>query len=437
MRKRNLALLAGFSLMLAFLMGCSDAVSSTSSSSSSTHEVLEVNDIAYVQHVRGGFPDPLAGSEQRIDEKGIVHGVSAEGIAWTLRGAGVASGDGTRVTLCAVGDQIGTDNSHPIARAYGARSGTAYDFTPFYQEVAPVIQGFDLRFINQETACGGGTPTGYPVFNAPDEAIDALHQVGFNLVNFCSNHVYDQGIAGVLRTHELFDQYADEMMVAGSYTSQEERDTVHLIERNGMRFAFLAYTYGCNFYGSFEGFPNDYMLCGFDKEAIEREVRRAQKLADVVIVAMHWGSEYNFEPNDQQGEYAEFLADLDVDLVLGSHAHIMQATKYVTGPSGNTVPVVFGLSDFVSGWTLADTHLSGLFSCEFSWGLHGVEVSNLNWAPTIEWSDGGDVYVRFLKDMTPDEVNVSTRVIDVPNGDYYQHYLDLIEACGMDIPVLL
>ena len=277
------------------------------------------------------------------------------------------------------------------------------------------------------------------MFNAPDEAIDALHEVGFNLVNFCSNHVYDQGEAGVLRTHELFEQYRDQMMVLGSFTSQEERDATHMIECNGMRFAFLSYTYGCNFNGSDPAnFPNDYMLCGFDTEVMEREIRQAQGLADAVIVVMHWGSEYVYELNDQQWDYAQFLADLDVDLVLGTHAHVMQPARIVTGANGKKVPVVFGLSDFVSGWTLADTHLSGLFSCDFSWGPNGnVEVSNLLWTPTVEWSDGGDVYVRFLKDMSPAEVNSSTCVDDVPGGDYYQHYVDLIEACNMDIPVAL
>lgn len=240
------------------------------------------------------------------------------------------------------------------------------------------------------------------MFNAPDEAIDALHEVGFNLVNFCSNHVYDQGEAGVLRTHELFEQYRDQMMVLGSFTSQEERDATHMIECNGMRFAFLSYTYGCNFNGSDPAnFPNDYMLCGFDTEVMEREIRQAQGLADAVIVVMHWGSEYVYEPNDQQWDYAQFLADLDVDLVLGTHAHVMQPARIVTGANGN------------------------------------VEVSNLLWTPTVEWSDGGDVYVRFLKDMSPAEVNSSTCVDDVPGGDYYQHYVDLTEACNMDIPVAL
>ena len=82
------------------------------------------------------------------------------------------------------------------------------------------------------------------------------------------------------------------------------------------------------------------MLCGFDPAAIEADVKRAQQLADAVIVVMHWGTEYDYHPNDQEFAFAKMLADLDVDLVLGMHAHIMQPTKYITGDTGNTVPVV-------------------------------------------------------------------------------------------------
>lgn len=401
-------------------------------------------------------PNKLAGAKETTDENGIVHGVTESGIRYTVRGRGTVSGDGTKVTLIAAGDQIGTDDSLPIADAYAGSVGDGkYDFAPFYKEVKPMIQKYDLRFVNQETVMAGGTYSGYPVFNTPSAAAKALHDVGFNLVNFATNHIYDKGLEGVEKSHKVFAKYP-EMLIAGSYLSQKDRETVQMIEVNGMTFAMLAYTYGDNFYGTASNFPNSYYNCGFSKKLIKEDVKRAQEVADAVIVAMHWGTEYESTPNDQEVEYAKFLADLDVDLVLGTHAHIMQPTKYVKGDSGNVVPVVYGLSDFVSGWTLADTHLSGLFTCAFSWasedeiageasaakggeggtvGAGGVKISNLAWYPTIEWSDGGPVYVRLLKGMDKSEVNSSTRVIDVAGGDYYTHYRKKVESVGMEIPV--
>ena len=400
-------------------------------------EAFVVGDYVFEGPMAGLLPAKLEGSEETVDENGIVHGVTPEGIRYTVHGRGVAAGDAGKVTLIAAGDQIATDNSMPIADGYAGSVGDGkYSFTPFYKEVAPFIQTFDLRYMNQETVMAGANRgySGYPVFNGPDAQADAIAEVGFNMVNFCSNHTYDMGTSGIERSHEVLAQYP-ELMIGGSYLTQEDRETVHMIERNGITFAFLAYTNGDNHYGTAANFPNSYYVCGFDKKLIEQDVRRAQEVADAVIVSMHWGSEYTVTPNDQQEEYAKFLADLDVDLVLGTHAHIMQPTKYVTGDSGNTVLVVYGLSDFVSGWTLTYTILSGLFTCDFVWNGDGVDVVNPVWYPTIEWSNGGAVTVRMLKDMSESEINSNTRTRDVSNdSDYLKKFLD---DAGMEIPVVM
>ncbi len=405
--------------------------------SSSQTQLLVVDDHAHKGPAAGVLPAKLEGSQESVDENGIVHGVTPEGVRYTLRGRGLSAGDAGKVTLVAAGDQIATDNSMPIADAYAGGIGDGkYSFTPFYQEVAPFIGQFDLRYVNQETVMAGPERgySGYPVFNGPDAQARALADVGFNMVNFATNHTYDMGLSGIERSHEVWAGYP-ELMVAGSYLTQEERETVHMIERNGITFAFLAYTYGDNHYGTAANFPNSYYVCGFDKELIEQDVRRAQAVADAVIVSMHWGSEYTVSPNAQQEEYARFLADLGVDLVLGSHAHIMQPAKYVTGETGNTVLVVYGLSDFVSGWTLTDCILSGLFTCDFVWNGEGVDLENPVWYPAIEWSEGKDVYVRLLKDMSDGEIDANTRTRDVSNDSAYLKAF--LNEAGMEIPVVM
>ena len=165
------------------------------------------------------------------------------------------------------------------------------------------------------------------------------------------------------------------------------------------------------------------------------DIARAKKVADAVIVYMHWGSEYTWQPNDQQVEYAEWLADQGVDLIIGSHAHILQPIKYVTSEAGNTVLTVYGLSDFISGWTLTDTILSGMFTCDFVWQRDGtLALENPLFYPAIEWSDGGDVYVRFLNDMSDTEIANNTRTEDVGDDVAYLHRF--LDDLGMDIPVV-
>lgn len=403
----------------------------------------------------------LAGAVETVDENGIVRGTTQGGANYLLWSRDEAALSPDKVTLVAAGDQIGTDQVLALAAAYGEAEGAgAYDFRPFYQEVKPFIQSFDLRFVNQETVMAGSEEygySGYPSFNTPDAAAEALDDAGFNMVNLATNHVLDYGTSLAERSLGVWRASHPHMLTAGSYAGQHDRETVRMIERNGMTFAFLAFCYGDNYYQ--QDLPDTWHLAGFDKAALEADVRRAQEVADAVIVAMHWGTEYQSEPNEQQLDYAQFLADLGVDLVLGTHAHTVQPVRYVTGSSGNTVPVVFGLSDFVSGWTVTDCILSGLFTCDFvrvydegaqagevvedagsaqgaaageqlSWH---VEVRNLAWHPTIEWSEGGQVYVRFLKDMDLATTNANTRTPDVE--DDYAYVREKMSSLGMEIPI--
>ena len=380
----------------------------------------------------------LDGAEETTDDNGVVHGTSTEGVNYVIYGRGQTASSSDKITLAAVGDVFMTDMNEPILDAYAGEVGDGqYDFDPYYRATGDAIRQHDLRFINQETVCAGNENgyeySGYPVFNTPDSSIHAIATEQFNIVNFNSNHTWDMGEFGIKRSHELFAQHP-EMMVVGSYESEADRETVRMIERNGTRIAFLSYLYSDNMYGDDPSkFPNTYYSCPFDKDRMTKEIQNAQKVADAVVVYMHWGDEYTAEPNEQEKEYAQFLADLDVDLVIGSHAHIMQPFKFVTGKSGKQVPVMYGLSDFITGWTKVDTILSGMFTCDFVWHDDQLAVENFLYTPAIEWSDGGDTYVRFLKDMSDDEIANNTRTEDCENDLEYLH--QFIDDLGMECPV--
>ena len=383
------------------------------------------------------FSAKLAGATETVDDNGIVHGVSADSIAYTLRGRQVAGATEGVVTFAAVGDQIGSDEALEIADKYqGKKNDDAYDFTPFYQEVQPFLTNYDLKFINQETITNtskGWAVNGWPTFNSPDSVIDAIDEVGFNLVSFCSNHVYDLWTDGIDSTHEVFASHPN-LLVAGSYPTQEARDTVQLVERNGITFALLAYGYGSNGYDPSD-MPDDYHLVLFDEDTAEADIARAHQVADVVIVYMHWGTEYDPTVTHTQDMQAQFLADQGVDLVLGSHNHVTQTIRMYDGPEGKTVPVVFGMSDFVSGYRLVDTIVSGIFTCDFVKGEDEVSIRNMRWYPCVEWSDGGDTYVRMIKDMTDEELNANTRPTDCKKqARYIRGYINDLQ---MEVPVIM
>ena len=380
----------------------------------------------------------LDGATEVVDENGVVHGSMPDGTRYVLYGRGQESNEPGKISFTAVGDVFSTEMNLPILDGYGGGRGDGeYDFEPYYRDVRDRIAACDISFVNQETPCAGDedgrTYTGYPIFNTPDSSVHAIAAVGFDVANFNSNHTWDQGEYGIERTQSLFAQHP-EVALVGSYASEEDRNAVRLVERNGATIAFLSYSYGCNHYGAdSEAFPNQYFTCQFDEDRIRAEIERAKSVADAVIVYMHWGTEYDTEPNDEQLGWAQWLADLDVDLVIGSHAHILQPVRMYTSASGKQVPVVFGLSDFITGWTITDTILSGAFSCDFVWDGSKLAVQNCSFSPAIEWSDGGDVSVRFLKDMSDDEIAANTRTQDVGDDVTYLH--DFIDDLAMEVPV--
>lgn len=384
-------------------------------------------------------PERLAGSTEVVDENGVIRGISPDGVNYLSYGRGEGTWEEGVVSLVAVGDQIGTDEALALTDSWAGETGDGlYDFCPYYRDIRTNIRQRDLRYINQETVMAYDVRpyyTGWPSFNTPEAAADAIAYVGFNMVNLASNHTLDFNVRGAEANLDVWDRHPQQA-TAGSYRSPEDRATVRLIERGGLVFAFLAYSYGDNYFQT--NLPDDYHLCGFDKDAIAADVARARQVSDAVIVSMHWGTEYKSTPNAQQVEYAQFLADLDVDLVLGSHAHVVQPIEWVTGPeTGNSIPVVYGLSDIVSSYGLLDNVLSGLFTCKFSRTDEGeVEVWDLCWYPAIEWSDGSEtVRVRLLKDMTPEEINANVCTPDVAND--YEHIVAALDSLNMQAQVIM
>src|SRR5699024_10343000 len=136
----------------------------------------------------------------------------------------------------------------------------------------------------------------------------------------------------------------DDMIFTGSFLSQEDRDTVRTIERNGVVFSFLAYTYGTN--GIMP--DTDWRVAYFDEEKILEDVARAKEISDVLIVSAHWVDENTPVVNEFQQYYAQLFADLEVDVVIGTHPHIIQPIEWLTGENGNEMLVAYSLGNLVA-----------------------------------------------------------------------------------------
>ncbi|MGW6648411.1 hypothetical protein AMK23_15705 [Streptomyces sp. CB02130] len=268
------------------------------------------------------------------------------------RGAGGQGADGPRpFTLLAAGDVL--PHSSVIDQAAADAGGAGYDFAPMLAGVAPVVSGADLAFCHMETVYGqeGGPYTGYPSFKSPPEIATALRTTGFDSCSTASNHTLDDGAEGVRRTLDALDEAGVRHAGSARTAAEAARPTILPAGpgKGAAKVAHLAYTYGTNDIPLPAGRP--WTVNVTDERTIVEEARAARRAgADVVVLSAHWGTEWQDEPDAQQRELAERLTAStdqghpDIDLVIGTHAHVPQAYEKVNGTW-----VVYGMGDQIAG----------------------------------------------------------------------------------------
>ena len=218
----------------------------------------------------------------------------------------------------------------------------------------------------------------------------------------------------------------------------EDAEKIATVERNGITFALLDYTYGVNGYDQ-DDLP-DYAVSYMDKDRIEADVTRAQELADVVLVAMHWGTENLMEADDTQRDYAQFLADLGVDVVLGSHPHVIGPMTWLTGEGGNQTLVAYSLGNVTSNHETPhiQNELEGMLSCDFVKEEDGeVRIENVTWVPLVMHADGTSFAVYALKDYTPElaAAHPTLSAEEDPIAWLRQTSEDVVNSLGDDFPI--
>ncbi len=224
------------------------------------------------------------------------------------------------------------------------KSDGTYDFKPMLQYIKPIVSKYDLKYYNQETILGGkelGYST-YPQFNSPDEVGDAFLDAGFNLVSLATNHTMDKGEVGVLNSVNYWKSKKN-VVYSGQWTSYEDRDQVRIYDINGISYAFFSYTTWTN--GLETPVGKEYLNNVYSPEKAANDIAKVRDLADVIIVAMHWGTEYSLNVSQQQTEIANYLSSLGVNLIIGAHPHVVEPVEYIN--DGKTF-VIYSLGNFIS-----------------------------------------------------------------------------------------
>ncbi len=256
------------------------------------------------------------------------------------------------VTLIAAGDNILHNTVYN-----SAKTAEGYRFQAMYDSVEPIISAADIAFINQEAPMSSlHEPSSYPTFNSPQEIATDLLAVGFDVFNLANNHMMDKGVKGVLSTLNYLDTLP--VHIIGAFASEESRKQPVILTKNGVTVGFLGYTYGTN--GITIPKDKPYLVGLIDDDILRTEVSALRSQCDFLIVSMHWGDEYHHQPNDEQKRLAQLLAELNVDVVIGSHPHVIQPMEYLTSANGHRTLVVYSLGNFISSQNKVDTMLGGL-----------------------------------------------------------------------------
>lgn len=231
-----------------------------------------------------------------------------------------------------------------IAAAH--RSNGTYDYSSCFSLLEPQIKHADFAVVNLECPLAGKPYSGYPHFSAPAAFAGQLKKSGFDLQLTANNHCLDCGDAGLV--HTIASLYRMKIRHIGTYVDALHRKAQipYIVNVKGIKMAFLNYTFGTN---GIE-VKGDAIVNYIDKEQIARDIDDSRAAgAQMVCVCAHWGIEYHSQPSKGQQGLADFLTAKGVDLIIGSHPHVVQPMmmRYNAGYDKNTL-LVYSLGNFIS-----------------------------------------------------------------------------------------
>ena len=333
----------------------------------------------------------------------------------------------SKLSLVMVGDAL----LHSSLYKDGYKNGK-YDFSSQLEYIKPIIQNYDLAFYNQESILGG-TELGlsdYPTFNSPQEFGDSMIDAGFNLVSLANNHTLDRGEKAVLNSCNYWKN--KDVLTAGSYSSKEEAEEIKIKEKNGIKYTLLAYTYGTNGIKVKEG--KEYLVNLYSDEKAKADIEKVRDKVDLLMVSMHWGTEYKTEPTETQKKQAEYLSSLGVDIIIGTHPHIIEPITYI-----NDTLVIYSLGNFISAQstnndynTMVELMTSVDIIKEEKDGQTTIKLDNLNNELLYNYYQKGSKWTNF-------KVIPFSMMNENYNKDYqrlYEKYSAVVKMYDQNIKVI-
>ncbi|WP_242910964.1 CapA family protein [Actinomadura terrae] len=336
------------------------------------------------------------------------------------RGATESGGrQATRFTVAGTGDfllhEVVTKQAASDARAKGK---DGFDFSPMLAQLKPIISETDLGICHVETplAPPSGPFQGYPTFSSPPQIVNAIRGLGYRTCSTASNHSIDQGEPGVRRTIDDLDKA--KIRNTGTARSAKEAEEINILNVKGAKVAQLSYTFGTNGIPKPAGKPwivND----GLNPQKILADAARAKQAgAEIVILSLHWGEEYQHEATpEQRGLARTLMRSPNVDLILGCHAHVVQPYEQINGKW-----VVYGMGNAVANPTANTqaTHEGIVARVTFTRNSQGQWKTQPSFVPTL---------------VTPGTIRLRTLSSDSGNQATVARTSQIVRSLGYNIPL--
>lgn len=297
--------------------------------------------------------------------------------------------------LIAFGDSIGHS---PVLNAAQTNDGL-YDFTECFENVKGYIEEADIACINQETVFVESNFTGYPSFGTPKEMGIAEVNAGFDVITHATNHAFDRGVDAIEYTTAFWDNYPNIEML-GIHEDEADAEEISVIERNGIKIAFLNYTYSLNGYTLPKG--KEYMVDLLDEDKIRSDMAKAKSMSDAIVVFPHWGNEYQNYPAENQMKWAQLFADCGATVIVGHHPHVIQPLLSVRSINGTVVPVYYSLGNSVSNQNDYQNALCAMADFKIVKDENGVRCEQALIKPVVTHMETDYYSLYLLEDYTED-----------------------------------
>ena len=246
------------------------------------------------------------------------------------------------ISLCMLGDLL----MHKKILEYSYdKINDKYNFDYIFENMDKYIKQYDLKIINEEVLISGRKYgiSGYPIFNSPFELTDSIAKVGFNFILKATNHVNDKNELALKDDLNNWKNKYNNIIITGAYLNEEESKKISYFIKNNIKIALLNYSYGSNI-----KLNHKYLMNQLNYDQVKNDIEKAKNEgAEFIIVCPHWGIEYVLEEDNYQKYWAKNFFELGVNLVIGTHPHVIQPVKIIEDKN-KKMYIFYSLGNFIN-----------------------------------------------------------------------------------------